>query len=59
MQSRLDLNSYILQAGLELMILLPQSSECWYYQSEPPHLDLLNACVFSKFPLFPTTLISL
>jgi hypothetical protein len=26
------------QAGLEVLILLPQPSECWDYRCTPPHL---------------------
>jgi hypothetical protein len=29
---------YVAQAGLELMILLPQPSECWDYRHGPPYL---------------------
>jgi hypothetical protein len=29
---------YAVQAGLELMMLLPQSPECWNYKRAPPHL---------------------
>jgi hypothetical protein len=28
---------YVAQAGLELILLLPQSSECLDYRSVPPH----------------------
>jgi hypothetical protein len=34
---------YVAQAGLELVILLPQPPKCWYNRHAPPHWTNLSS----------------
>jgi hypothetical protein len=45
---------YIVQVGLELAILLPQSLKCWDYRCAPSYLALstLKKCITKLMPKF-------
>jgi hypothetical protein len=52
---RQGLTHYVVQADLELMILLPQPPKCWDYSCVPQHILAIFKCAVQCINTFTTT----